>query len=91
MGYLNHHPDQSSSGTEKKFGVYFFKCIAAAVHGGIFIKGSDKEGIIILLPEGLFVPSAALGAHLLFNPDFSFSQFGIDLFNQGGIGRTASD
>jgi hypothetical protein len=52
------------------------------MHMGVSEKRRDEQCRVVLLPEGHFIPSAALRADIFFDPHTSPFQPGINAFDK---------
>ena len=82
MGQINHQPNQFASGPHEKLAVHLIQGIVCGMHIGISVKRRDEQCRIVLLPEGHFIPSAALGADILLDPNIDPFQAGINSFDK---------
>jgi hypothetical protein len=82
MGQINHQPNQFVGGPHEKSAVYLIRGIPCGMHIGVSVKRRDEHGRIVLLPEGQFIPSAALGADIFLDPQIAPFQAGINFFDK---------
>jgi hypothetical protein len=82
MGQINHQPNQFAGGPHEKSAVHFIQGIACGMHIGISVKRRDEHCRIVLLPEGQFIPSAALRAGIFLDSQIIPFQTGINSFDK---------